>query len=219
MILNSFVSWLLRRVNRMLNLPRSTELNKFLPKKAIYDKFNMNAQDKDNFDQDVKKLIIANEISPVTLNVTKGENVESIFVIHVQLKKETYNDKNITLISKLINQKIIFVLEYSGKSRLAVFYQKLLQTSWKQSANNIVELKGLNLNQIWENIIIQISGIEVQSNKTIDEQIKLNETISRLLQQIELIQKQARTEKQPKKKLHLVEQLGKLKIELEELKK
>ena len=218
MILNSFVSWLLKMVKTMLNLPRSTELNKFLPKKAIYDKFKMNTQEKDNFDQDVKKLVIANEISPVTLNITKGKDVESIFVIHVQLKREIYNEKNITLISKLINQKIIFVLEYSGKSRLAVFYQKLLQTSWKQSADNIVELKGLNLNQIWENIIIQISGIEVQSNKTIDEQIKLNETISKLLQQIELIQKQARAEKQPKKKLHLVEQLGKLKIELEELK-
>jgi len=201
----------------MLNLPRSTELNKFLPKKAIYDKFNMNTQEKDNFDQDVKKLVIANEISPVTMNVTKGENVEAIFVIHVQLKKETYNDKNIALISKLINQKIIFILEYTGKSRLAVFYQKLLQTSWKQSADNIVELKGLNLNQIWENVIIQISGIEVQSNRTIDEQIKLNETKTKLQLQIEMVEKQARTERQPKKKFELVERLNKLKSEMESL--
>jgi len=217
MILNSFVSWLLKMVNKMLNLPRSTELNKFLPKKAIYDKFNMNTQEKDNFDQDVKKLVIANEISPVTMNVTKGENVEAIFVIHVQLKKETYNDKNIALISKLINQKIIFILEYTGKSRLAVFYQKLLQTSWKQSADNIVELKGLNLNQIWENVIIQISGIEVQSNRTIDEQIKLNETKTKLQLQIEMVEKQARTERQPKKKFELVERLNKLKSEMESL--
>ena len=217
MILNSFVSWLLKMVNKMLNQPRSTELNKFLPKKAIYDKFNMNTQEKDNFDQDVKKLVIANEISPVTMNVTKGENVEAIFVIHVQLKKETYNDKNIALISKLINQKIIFILEYSGKFRLAVFYQKLLQTSWKQSADNIVELKGLNLNQIWENIIIQISGKEVQSNKTIDEQIKLNETKTKLQLQIEMVEKQARTERQPKKKFELVERLNKLKSEMESL--
>lgn len=215
MILNSFVSWLLKMVNKMLNLPRSTELNKFLPKKAIYDKFNMNTQEKDNFDLDVKKLVIANEISPVTMNVTIGENVEAIFVINVQLKKETYNEKNIALISKLINQKIIFVLEYSGKARLAVFYQKLLQTKWEHTADNKVDLKGLNLNQIWENIIIQISGIELQANKTIDEQIKLNETKTKLKLQIELVERQARTERQPKKKIELVERLNKLKSEME----
>lgn len=201
----------------MLNLSRATELNKFLPKKAIYEKFNMNTQEKDRFDEDIKKLVIANEISPITLSIAKGENVESIFVMHVQLKSDSYNEKNIALISRLINQKILFVLEYSGKARLAVFHQKLLQTQWKPTTDNKVDLKGLNLDQAWENIIIQISGLEVQANKTIDEQIKLNGIKTKLQQQIELVEKQARTERQPKKKFELVERLNKLEIEMENL--
>lgn len=201
----------------MLSLPKATELNKFLPKKAIFEKFSMNSQDKERFDEDIKKLVIANEISPVTLSIAKGENVESIFVMHVQLKSDSYNEKNIALVSRLINQKILFFLEYSGKARLAVFHQKILQTQWKPSTENKVDLKGLNFDQIWENIIIQISGLEIQANKTIDEQIKYNEIKLKLYQQIESVEKQARAEKQPKKKFELVERLNKLKIEMENL--
>ncbi len=201
----------------MLNLSKATELNKFLPKKAIYDKFNMNTQEKERFDEDIKKLVISNEISPTTLSIAKGENVESIFIMHVQLKSDSYNEKNIALISRLISQKIMFVIEYSGKARLAVFHQKLFQSQWKPTTENKVDLKGLNLDQVWENLIVQISGLEVQTNKTIDEQIKYNEIKAKLQNQIELVEKQARTERQPKKKFELVERLNKLKIEMENL--
>jgi len=204
-------------VNKMLNLSKATELNKFLPKKAIYDKFNMNTQEKERFDEDIKKLVISNEISPTTLSIAKGENVESIFIMHVQLKSDSYNEKNIALISRLISQKIMFVIEYSGKARLAVFHQKLFQSQWKPTTENKVDLKGLNLDQVWENLIVQISGLEVQTNKTIDEQIKYNEIKAKLQNQIELVEKQARTERQPKKKFELVERLNKLKIEMENL--
>jgi hypothetical protein len=204
-------------VSQMLKLPKSTELNKFLPKKTIYEKFMLNTQEKDRFDSDVKKIVIINEISPITINIPKGDQVDSIFVMHVQLKKEMFNDKNIILISKLIDQKMIFLLEYMEQVKLAIYHHKLLQSSWASKEDTQIEIKGLSLDDVWESLIVKVSGIELKNNKSIDEQIKLNETKVRLEKQIDSIERQARSEKQPKKKFELVEHLNRLKMEMERL--
>jgi len=135
----------------------------------------------------------------------------------VDLKTNSYNEKNIALISKLINQKIVFILEYSGKAKLAIFHQKLLQTPWNHLTEIDINIKGLNLDKVWENMLVQVSGIEIQADKTIDDQIKTNDLKAKLQKQIDAIEKQARVEKQPKKKFDLVVLLNKLEIEMENL--
>ena len=40
----------------MLGLPKSTEMNKQLPKKAIYAKFQMNTAAKDKVDADISRM-------------------------------------------------------------------------------------------------------------------------------------------------------------------
>ena len=57
----------------MLGLPKSTEMNKQLPKKAIYAKFQMNTAAKDKVDADISRIVIVNEISPSRINIPAGE--------------------------------------------------------------------------------------------------------------------------------------------------
>ena len=45
----------------MLGLPKATELNKQLPKKAIYAKFKMNTTEKEKIDKDISRITIVNE--------------------------------------------------------------------------------------------------------------------------------------------------------------
>jgi len=190
-----------------LNLPKTTELSKTLPKKSIYEKFNMNTAAKEKFDADVKKLVILNEISPTTMNLTKGANVESFFVLLVNLKTETFDEKNIVLISKLINQKMLFILEYDGKTRLAVYHNKLLQTNWKPNDEHKIKLKGLNIDTVWENIIIQVSGVKIEADRTLDEQLEHDEIRQKLQKQIDELERKAKIEKQPKRKFEIVQEL------------
>lgn len=37
-----------------------------------------------------------------------------------------------------------------------------------------VELKGLNLDTVWENIAIAVSGVNIEKGNTLDEQIEIN---------------------------------------------
>lgn len=198
----------------MLGLPKTTEMSKQLPKKAIYTKFQMNTAAKEKIDADISRITIVNEISPNKVNIPSGEDVKSFFVLHVSLKKKEYDEKTIATLSKLIPQNILFVLEYEDESRLAVYHTKVMQTAWMPTEEQKVELKGLNLDTVWENIVIAVGGVNIEKENSLDEQIEINEKKQKLEKEIAKFEKQARAEKQPKKKFELVQAEKKLKEKL-----
>lgn len=199
----------------MLGLPKSTELHKLLPKKAIYAKFQMNTIAKEKLDSDISRITIVNEVTPDKLNVVAGNEVKSFFVMHVILKKKEFNEKNIITVSKLIPQNMLLILEFEGLYKLVTYHTKLMQTEWKQLDELNIKLDGLNLDKIWENIIIQIGGVEVSDGNTLEEQIVQDEKKQKLLKEIEQLEKKARAERQSKKKFELVQKIRKLKENLE----
>ena len=194
----------------MLGLPKSTELSKQLPKKAIYEKFNMSPQAKDKFDSDVSRIYIVAEISPNTVSIEKGETVSAIYVLQVILKQKEFDSRTISQISKLIEQNMLLVLDFDGERKLAIHHTKLIQSDWKPSDDCLVSLTGLNLDTVWENLITQVGGIEIEQGHSLDEQIAADEQKAKLEKEIARLEKQARNEKQPKKKYELVQEIKKL---------
>lgn len=198
----------------MLGLPKATELSKQLPKNAIYAKFQMNTAEKAKIDADISRITIVNEVSADKVHIAAGEQVKFFFVLLVALKKKDFNDKTITTISKLIPQNMLLVLECGDEAKLATYHTKLMQTEWKQKEELSIELKGLNMDAVWENIIVQIGGITVEQGNTLDEQIAVDEYRHKIEKEIAKLEKQARAEKQPKKKFELAQQIKKLNDEL-----
>lgn len=198
----------------MLGLPKATELSKQLPKNAIYAKFQMNTAEKAKIDADISRITIVNEVSAEKVHIAAGDQVKSFFVLLIALKKKDFDDKTIITISKLIPQNMLLVLECGNEAKLATYHTKLMQTEWKRKEALSVELKGLNLDSAWENIIMQIGGITIDQGNTLDEQIAADEHRQKIEKEIAKLEKQARAEKQPKKKFELVQQIKKLKDEL-----
>lgn len=200
----------------MLGLPKTTEMSKQLPKKAIYTKFQMNTAAKAKIDADISRITIVNEIAPNKVNIPAGEDVKSFFVLLVSLKKKKYDEKTIATLSKLIPQNILFVLEYENESRLAIYHIKVMQTEWKPTENQQIELHGLNLDTVWENIVKSLECGVWNEELSLDENLALHEQQEKLQKQITKLEKQARTERQPKKKFELHQKITKLKKELGE---
>lgn len=200
----------------MLGLPKTTEMSKQLPKKAIYTKFQMNTAAKAKIDADISRITIVNEIAPNKVNIPAGEDVKSFFVLLVSLKKKEYDKKTIATLSKLIPQNILFVLEYENESRLAIYHTKVMQTEWKPTENQQIELHGLNLDTVWENIVKGLECGVWNEELSLDENLALHEQQEKLQKQITKLEKQARTERQPKKKFELHQKITKLKKELGE---
>lgn len=136
----------------------------------------------------------------------------------VSLKKKEYDKKTIATLSKLIPQNILFVLEYENESRLAIYHTKVMQTEWKPTENQRIELQGLNLDTVWENIVKSLECGVWNEELSLDENIALHNKQEQLKKQIEKLEKQARAERQPKKKFELVQRIRELKKEWEKLK-
>lgn len=198
----------------MLGLPKTTEIRKQISKKAVYTKFQMNTAAKEKFDADISRVILVNEVNPASVNIPAGETVGGFFVMLVVLKKRDFDEKIIAALSKMIKQNILFVLEYEDESKLAIYHTKLMQTDWRSTDEQRIELQGLNLDKVWENIVIDVSGLNIEEGNTLDQQIENDEKRRKLEKEIEKLEKQARAELQPKKKFELVQQLNKLKQKL-----
>lgn len=201
----------------MLGLPKSTEIKKVIPKSALFSKFSMNTLSREKFDADVKRITLVGEVSKNTIAINKGENVSSFFVLLVSLKQEKYDEKNIILLSKLIDQNMLLILEYENKAKLAIYHTKLMTSDWKPTEEYSITLSGLDLDVVWENIVVQVGKVEIEQSKTLDEQIEKDELRNKLLSEIEKLEKKARSEKQPKKKFELATQVKSLKKQLEDL--
>ena len=201
----------------MLGLPKTTEIRKQISKKAVYTKFQMNTAAKEKFDADISRVLLVNEVNPDSVNIPAGENVRGFFVMLVVLKRRDFDEKIIASLSKMIKQNILFILEYEAESKLAIYHTKLMQTDWKSSDEQRIELQGLNLDKVWENIVIAVGGVNIEEGNTLDQQIETDEKRRKLEKEIEKLEKQARVELQPKKKYELVKEKRRIERELESI--
>lgn len=195
----------------MLGLPKNTELNKPLPKTAIYAKFQMSAAEKAKVDADISRLVIVNEVSAAKLNLAPGETVQTFFVLQVVLKRKEFSEKTLIVLSRLIPQKMVLLLEHEDQAKLAVYHTRFLQTPWSAPTDLSLAIKGLNMDAVWENVVVQIGSIQKQSGNTLEQQIAQDEQRAKLEKEIARLEKLARAEKQPKKKFELVQKIGTLK--------
>lgn len=200
----------------MLGLPKTTEIAKQLPKKAIFTKFELKPVQRDRFDADISRIDIVNMVSPNTVpGLKEGERVKEFYVLLVSLKQEEYDEKNIMLLSKLIKQHMVFALAYQDRVRLAVVHEKLFFTAWEPLANALLPLMGFDMDKVWENLVMAIGHFEVMEGVTIEEQITIDGEKQKVIKQIETLEKKLKAEKQPMKRYGLYKQIQELKENLE----
>ena len=196
----------------MYQLPPNTLVNQTLTKKAVYEKFNLKALERERFDADISRLTLVARISSATVPALKeGSEIKGLYVLLVALKHKEYDVKNILLLHKLIPQNIVFALQYEDQTQLCIFHTRLQRSEWMPTEETTIPLQGLNLDDVWNNIVAEIGGLDNSAEETLEQQIIHREEHEKLLQQIESLEKRCRTEKQTRKKYELHQQLLKLK--------
>lgn len=196
----------------MLDLPKSTEVRRQLPKTQLYKQFDWKPSQRDRFDSDVAHLDFVNWISPRTVpSIAEGEGIKEIFVIAVTLKKRGFDKNNIILLSKNIPQQVIYLLLFGDEAMLAVYHAKLFTTPWQPVETASLPLSGLNLDAVWQNIVAAIGKVEIAEGNTLSEQIRVDGNRAKLLRQIEMLERQMRTAAQPRRLRELYSEIIRLK--------
>jgi hypothetical protein len=194
-----------------VEFPKASVVGKIMPKEAFYKKLTISTDLKEKFITDIKKIVWQNKLSSATLNIDKGKSITEILVLYIELKKQELEYKIIETIARQNPHKILFVLLYENSAQFAIFHNKLYKSNWQNTEHLELNIKGLNLDDVWAGFVSQISNVPIERGQNLDEQLAKQEQIARLKRDIEKLEKQARSEKQPKRKFEMVQELQKLK--------
>lgn len=200
----------------MFGLPEETGLKKQIPKNLLYQRFEkiFKGQRKAAFERDISRLYVINEISTKTINIRESKDVYRIFFILVELKTEEYDDKNIEIILKLFQRNTIAVLSYEGKYQLVAYNIKLIKSNWEDYFR--LQIKGVDLKDVWDNFLIQIGDLDVEKDITVDDAIVQAIEKEKIEKQITTLKNKIKKENQAKKKFELHKEVKRLEMELEE---
>lgn len=222
----------------MLNLPKSTEFNKRIPKQKFYENLNVSAAMKRIFAQQISVIYWRNKIAATTINIGSGETVTEIEVFEIKLNQQSLDAKALQLIDKEIPYHIMFLLEFEGQYQVWIGYKEqslakqntfkvngYYNTDWLPLDKINLKLEGLTIDAVYDNFVRQIAGARLQlgnketSGKTtsLKEAVEQDDKRQKLMKQISLLETKINKEKQFNVKVKLNAELKQLKRELEVL--
>ena len=82
-------------------------------------------------------------------------------------------------------------MEYEEKQQLAIWQTRLILNDWVEPESLTVELTGLDLDKVWENIVAGAAGMELQQGKTLNEQLAVQQKREKLQKEIAKLEKLA----------------------------
>ena len=205
----------------MYGLPQSTIVKKRqLPKSKVFEKFDLKPSQRESFDADISRIDVVAVVSPTTVPaVAEGENIKEFYVLAVQLKHKDYDSKNIAMLSRLIPQKMIMALHFQEEVQFAINHTKLITSDWKSDTPDLsfLTLNGLNLDTVWDNIVISIGDIQMERGNTLTEQIKVEGIRAKLKTQIAYLTQKLNKEKQFNRQIEINAEIKALKKQLNNL--
>ncbi len=214
----------------MLDLPKSTEFNKRIPKQKFYENMYISPKLKKVFVEQVKIIYWRNKIATSTANLAEGTNVTELEVFEIKLNSQLLDEELLRQIDRVIPYHILFLLEYQEKYQAWIGYKEILisknnsikindyyHTDWDDLENLSLKMEGLSIDKVYENYIRQIAGEKlktIDTEETLKESIERNERHQFLQKQIDVLNVKMQKEKQLNRKMEMNTELKRLKKEI-----
>lgn len=217
----------------MLNFPKSTEFNRLIPKQKFYDNINVSSELKKVFVEQIKNIYWKNKIATSTTNLAPGKSVTELEVLEIRLNGPLLAESLLKQIDKEIPYHILFLLSYKGKYQAWIGFKEnndsgknafkvsgYYHTEWMSEDELPIKLEGLNIDDVYENLVRQIAGTRFDSNSN-DDSLKVaverDNQRQQLKKQIKKLESKIRKEKQLNKQMLLNNDLKKLKKQLSDV--
>lgn len=216
----------------MLDLPRTTEFNRRIPKQKFYENLDITPALKRCFIDQIRTIVWRNKIAPDTVNLAAGQKVAELQVFSILLNDGKLEEAVLKQIDREIPYHILFLLEYDGRVQAWIGYKEeagsgtaafkvnqYYHTDWMAPEELPLKLEGLDMDSVYENLVRQIAGgmLESKQETTLKEAYELSERKVALEKKIALLKTKIRREKQLNVQMKLNTELKGLKKELEEL--
>ena len=220
----------------MIELPRSTNVYQQMPKEIFFKYLNDSRTLKKMFIDEIESIIWMNKLSPETITISQGKIITEIAVVEIVLKRQAISQNLLEIISKEIDQYTIFITrneewgqiwccnnEFNNNTEAYLKVNTYYQTNWLLYDDLVLKVEGQNLDQVYENFLMQITGkpIQVENGNRQTDNVEKAEELEEL-EELEVVIKKLETqidhEKQFKRQLNLVIDLKNAKEELKKIK-
>ena len=214
----------------MLNLPKSTEFNKRIPKQKFYENITVTPALKKLFVEQIRMIFWRNKIAAATTNLAPGTIVTEIEVFEIRLNSMPLDETVLQQIDKEIPYHILFLLTCDGQAQAWIGYKeatasgpnafkvsRYYHTDWMPENALHLSMDGLNLDAVYENFVRQIAKMqgEVWSEEFgVAENVAQDEKRKQLEKQIAALESKMRKEKQLNRRMEINAELKKLRGEL-----
>lgn len=214
----------------MVGLPRSTELNRRIPKQKFYENLPVTPAIKRAFVEQIKTIWWRNKIAASTMNLAAGGAVTEIEVFEIQLNQPSLDEAVLRLIDREIPYHILFLLTCKGKAQAWIGYKEAAgsgaaafkvnqyyHTDWLDADKLALKLDGLNLDAVYESFVRQIAGDALQADRgeSLIESIDRSTKRTELEKKIAALEAKIRREKQFNRQMEMNAELKMIKRELE----
>ena len=193
------------------NLPNTTIVNRFLPKKIFEEKIKNGKKIFEN----INRITLIHKLSSKSINTSETKSIKEILIIEIQVKKKVIPKEAVKNISKLINSPILYKIVYEDEFCFAIFsldFSKQFFSSWNEKKE--FNFSDINLEKIYENIIKSFLNLkDIKLNFT--ELLKKEQEIKTLKEQIQALENKIKKQTVFKKQLELSRILKPLEIKLE----
>jgi len=207
-----------------MDLPKSTVVNRFIPKEKFYNKTKLNSKIKQLFTDEIEKITWLNKIAPETLNIRAGDYGE-LQIFEIKLKISNISLAVLKHIDTYIPYPILFIINKSNASKAIISYKEnvsknqdnmkvesYFETGWEKQLN--LELKGRSVDEIYKNYLFQIEPSLKNINRTDTKEAVASVKYKYSLQaQIDSINKKIKNELSDSKKQELARERFKLEQE------
>jgi hypothetical protein len=205
-----------------LELPKKSEVNKFIPKSKFFTKTTVNTKTKQLFADSVQKIIWRYKLSKETINILGTKEVEEIQIFEIELKEKDIPKNILSIIDKTIPYPILYIFTYKNFSCFGITVRntdnpKYYFSDWNEKV--LFDFNGNNLEQVYHKMVRVFIKSKNKNNTDFKTLVGLDIKREKLEKEVLILEKKLKNEKQFKRQIEINKEL-KYKIrELEEVKK
>ena len=216
----------------MFGFPASTEFGKRIPKQKFYENIDITPALKRVFVEQIRLIYWRNKLAATTLNLAAGETVTEIEVFEIRLNTLQLEEAVLRQVDKEIPYHILFVLTCEGKAQAWIGYKeatasgnnafkvsRYYHTDWIPEDELQFRVDGLNMDAVYENLVRQIAGDELQADagESLQASVARDERRRQLEKQIAALENKMRKEKQLNRRMEINAELKKMKLAIRQL--
>ena len=209
----------------MFEFPSNTKVDRPFKIRELLKLINADKETRQET-QNIENTAMINAISEQTTSLKSSKEVNEIYVIKIVLSTEQIPYELIKQLDRTIHFQVLFEIWYLDQVKYLMFYKglgdkvaqyRLFETDWQIENLKPIEIVK-DLTELYKLMLSNIANFNFRANETLHDWLNRLNEVESLEKEFKKVEKQMKTEIQPKKKFELNDKLREIYKKIEERK-